>query len=268
MANDAQGVYSASVGDESKEPYGDFQLVNFYSKDRNTNMAFFDQFPAFLETSQTGANANRLNKRHRAIFETDPEIFPGMNVLDIASHDGRWSFASVKAGARHVTGVEPRQHLVESANDTFHKYGVPDGSYVFVQDDIFKYLRNSRESFDVVLCLGFLYHTYRHPELLALIKRVNPKYLIVDSSVIKAKGLLCGVRKDLVEHEFEAYQEESTFGNVTFVATPSEPLLTDMLSHFNFEVSKVDWEALVGTDPRGIADYSERRRVTLICRAI
>lgn len=231
-------------------------------------MGFFDEYPAFFGTSNTGATPNRLNKRHRAIFESDPGAFAGATILDMASHDGRWSFAAVKAGGAHVTGVEPRRHLIEEANRSFLRYGVPNSAYEFAQDDVFNYLRRTKKKFGVMLCLGFFYHTYRHPELLALIKRLNPEYLIVDSQIVKTEGLVCGVRKDRVDAEFEAYQEESTYRGMTYVAMPSMALLKDMLSHFRFELFEVEWPALIGDDARGVEDYADGRRATLICRAM
>lgn len=230
-------------------------------------MGFFDDYAAFFETSKTGATSNRLNKRHQAIFQTQPALFDEARVLDIASHDGRWSFAALKCGAKHVSGVEPREHLVQHARTTFARYGVRNIAYIFHQANIFDYLRRSREQFDLVLCLGFFYHTYRHPELLWLIKRVAPAYLIIDSAVAKASGLICVVRKDFVTKEFEAAEEETSFNGATYVATPSLPLLLEMLRHYNFEVDQVDWETLVGNNADGIRDYVEGRRVTLICRA-
>ena len=68
----------------------------------------FDEFPRFYETSETFAYPNRLNLRHEAIFGENKEVFEGQRVLDIASHDGRWSFAALKAGATSVVGIEGR----------------------------------------------------------------------------------------------------------------------------------------------------------------
>src|SRR5438046_1422930 len=69
---------------------------------------FFDQYPRFYETSQTGNVAGRLNQRHHAIFTQNADIFPGARVLDIVSHDGRYSLAALKSGASHVLGIEGR----------------------------------------------------------------------------------------------------------------------------------------------------------------
>ena len=52
---------------------------------------FFSEHPEFFETSQTGAHPNRLRARHRAIIEHNVAIIAKRSILDIASHDGRWS---------------------------------------------------------------------------------------------------------------------------------------------------------------------------------
>ena len=50
-----------------------------------------------------------------------------------------------------------------------------------IEDDIFHYLENPRE-FDVVLCLGVLYHLHASLYLLELIvNRVSPKYVCIES---------------------------------------------------------------------------------------
>lgn len=60
----------------------------------NQGTGFFDTYPRFYETSTTGPISNRLNKRYRALIEANEAIICGKSVLDLASHDGRWSFAS------------------------------------------------------------------------------------------------------------------------------------------------------------------------------
>src|SRR5207244_6997976 len=136
------------------------------------------------------------------------------------------------------------------------------------QDDVFCYLRTARDHLDVVMCLGFFYHTYRHPELLALIRRQQPRYLIMDSQVIRRDGLLCAVRKDRVLVEFEAAEDSTSYGGATFVATPTAALLKEMIAHYDFRVREVDWPSLLHGDVTGAQDYAEGRRITLICEAV
>ena len=56
---------------------------------------FFDAYPRFYETSKTSASRGRLNLRYEAIFGENADVFRGARVLDIASHDGRWSLAAL-----------------------------------------------------------------------------------------------------------------------------------------------------------------------------
>ena len=98
---------------------------------------FFDDYPAFNETSRTAASPARLNLRHEAMIEPNRDILAGARVIDLASHDGRWSFAAHEAGAAHVTGVEARRPMVEAARRTFAGYGVPSDRYTFIRGDLF-----------------------------------------------------------------------------------------------------------------------------------
>src|SRR5262249_22037325 len=90
---------------------------------RGVTSGFFDESPRFYETSETSTHPGRLNLRHQAMFGDNLDVFEGARVLDIASHDGRWSFAALKAGAASVVGIEGRPELVANANETFEQYG-------------------------------------------------------------------------------------------------------------------------------------------------
>jgi hypothetical protein len=69
---------------------------------------FAEEYPRFMEVSELVPKPERMNERYEALFESNRDIFDGARVLDLASHDGRYSFAALKAGAVHVTGVEVR----------------------------------------------------------------------------------------------------------------------------------------------------------------
>jgi len=94
---------------------------------------FFDDNPEFLETSTTASSKRRLNLRHIGIIEENEEILRGSSVVDIASHDGRWSYAALHAGATHVTGVEGRRHLIDATRQTFDAKAVPAPQYTLIQ---------------------------------------------------------------------------------------------------------------------------------------
>lgn len=232
---------------------------------------FFDQYPRFHGTSKTASSARRLNLRHRAMIEANSDILAGARVLDLASHDGRWSFAALQAGAAHVTGVEARHGLVKNANESFAEYDVPRDRYDFVHGDMFEVLARQELEADVVLCLGFMYHTLRYPDLLRGIKDARPEHLVVDTKVIvddeprvrlvvNRTGNQSNAAKDAVSHE-----------NMALAGWPSVPALHMMLDVYDFDVEKeYDWPGLLAERPEAlpaVRDYGSGNRVTLRCRS-
>ena len=112
---------------------------------------FFDKYPLFYQTSKTGPWRNRLNRRYCALIESNQEILRRASVLDLASHDGRWSFAALKNGAGKVTGIEGREELVRNARENMEVYGIPRDRYHFILGDVFREIEELRRgSFDVV----------------------------------------------------------------------------------------------------------------------
>jgi hypothetical protein len=148
---------------------------------------FFDAYPKFFETSHTGSSAARLNYRYDLMIEQNRPLLAGKTVLDIASHDGRWSFAALKgAGAKHATGIEARKQLVDAANETFPHYGIARGNFEFIRGDAHRQLaalvRQGRR-FDTVLLLGFFYHTIRHWEMVQWIAGLGASAIVIDTGV-------------------------------------------------------------------------------------
>lgn len=142
----------------------------------------------FLETSKTAAHSNRLNWRCEILLTRNREAIEGKKILDLASHDGRFSYACLELGASHVTGVEGRHHLVESANENLTGLGYKPERFSFVEDDAFDYLHGVKPGeFDTILCFGFFYHTVRQNELLGEIKRIQATHFVLDSHI--ARGL-------------------------------------------------------------------------------
>jgi len=139
----------------------------------------------FLTTSKTSPQLNRLNWRCEILLTRNKEAIEGKRILDLASHDGRFSYGCLKLGARHIIGVEGRHHLVKFANENLAHLGFSPQNFSFVEDDVFNYLPKVKpKTFDTVLCFGFFYHTIRQIELLREIFRIQPKYFILDTFII------------------------------------------------------------------------------------
>lgn len=228
---------------------------------------FFDDHPRFLETSTTAVGARRLNLRHRELIERNRDVLAGARVLDIASHDGRWSLAALDAGAAHVTGVEARPELVAHAEQSLATYGADPGSYRFIAGDLFGVLAREHLDVDVVQCFGFLYHTLRYPELFSRLRRLEPRHLLLDTRVEPGKGKFIKVLVNEAARESHAAVDDYTAGSKTLVGWPSPGALRLMLKTYGFRVEhEVDWEAATEATGRKLMDrYKKGARVTWRC---
>jgi SAM-dependent methyltransferase len=230
---------------------------------------FFNDYPDFFQTSRTTPQPDRLNLRYEAIMGENRDILKGARVLDIASHDGRWSFAALKSGAAHVVGIEAKQELVDNAVTTFGKYGVDSATYEFACGDIFEVMAQQTFDVDVVMCLGFLYHTLRYNELLSLIRRLNPRYLIIDTVVTTiGGGPVVKLRAEAADREHNAVPDQHSYGNTVLSGKPNMKALRVMLKAYGFTITNVsDWGSLLRDNPNSeaIATYARGERVTIRC---
>lgn len=227
---------------------------------------FFDDYPRFLGTSETGVGVDRLNLRHEAIITDNVDVIRGARVLDLAAHDGRWAFAALKAGAAHVTAVEARQPLVDNTRESFEAEGVDRESYELRCNDMFAELRSGKIRVDVVMCLGFMYHTLRYNELLFGMKQTGAKHIIVDTKVIGTKKPYVEVKTEDFEQQQNAASDDVTGGVRAVTAIPSVPALRVMFRGYGFELDKnFDWPALVAKHPDAdqLWGYMNGGRVTM-----
>ncbi len=232
---------------------------------------FFNEHRRFLETSTTSAERSRLNWRHLAIIEDNVDLLRGKDVIDIASHDGRWTFAALRAGARHVTGIAARALLVQTAEDTLRSYNVPAESFRFITGDVFAELDAARTSplrADVVMCLGFLYHTVRYPELLLGIRATGAEYVVIDTAVSGMPNRVVRLVAENVENDNNAAPGQHSFAGKTLTGRPTRSALEYMLDAFGFDVvKKFDWQqALSDQQVKAVTKYRRGRRVTWVAR--
>jgi hypothetical protein len=143
---------------------------------------FFHQFPRFVETSETGPWLDRLNARYLALIHANRDRISGARVLDLASHDGRFTFAALQNGAARVVGVEHDPDLVAAARDNLELQGAARERYEFVLGDMFERIPEI-EQCDIVFCFGILYHINDHMRLLQTIAEHQPRTLIIDTNI-------------------------------------------------------------------------------------
>lgn len=226
---------------------------------------FFDRYPRFYSSSRVGSSSNRLNRRYRALIEANDSLIRGQRVLDLASHDGRWTLAALATAAIHVTGIEPRLRLTSEAVAAMVDYGIPAHRYTFMTEDVHEVLpRLSVGKFDTVFCFGFLYHTMHHMQLLSAIARLRPSNLIIDTNVACDERAVIHLEEDDPNSEASAYAGTDTAGDRVVVGIPSRAALEMMLKNVGYDrIRYFDWHGQGIDDWRHLELYRDGRRVSL-----
>jgi SAM-dependent methyltransferase len=136
--------------------------------------------------------ANRHRERKRYFFDSLVRLcggsLEGKRVLDLGCNAGFWSLAAIDAGADFVLGVEGRQMYVDQAQLVFEAKGVGRNRYRFLAGDLFELDLDDEAPFDIVLCLGLLYHVSKPMSLFEQIGAWNTDLLLVDTTLTLFPG--------------------------------------------------------------------------------
>jgi hypothetical protein len=220
-----------------------------------------------------GAWPERLSSRYEAIVESNRDRLRDARVLDLASHDGRWSLAALEAGAAHVTGIEARADLVRVAIDNMKYYGISDDRFSFSKKDI-NHLVKSKDRYDVVMCLGYFYHTLNHMALFQYISSTTAEYLILDGMVEPGEERVVRIYDEDISAHANGISDMGIRNGRILVGHPSAPVLGLMLDHVGYDCTFYDWHRLIErrglsydlVRPHGpdnpVGDYARRARVT------
>ena len=112
----------------------------------------------------------------------------GKRVLDLGCNAGFWSLAAVEAGAELVgVGIDGRQMHVEQANLVFEAKGIDRARYEFLRGDVFA-TELDDEPFDIVLCLGLLYHVSNPFGLMERIAAWSDDLVVIDTTLSTLVG--------------------------------------------------------------------------------
>ena len=165
-------------------------------------MAYFDFLHELEDYSPD--MVTRMNRRHARIVAPFKEDLIGAQVLDLAAHDGRWSYALAEHAER-VVGVEARPDLI----DRFAQYpaGPQHGRVKLVCDDIYRDLDKRLirdETFDAVMLFGIYYHVMDHYGLLARVTQLEPELIVIDSEFMVDRNPIIQMVKERTDNPLNA----------------------------------------------------------------
>jgi hypothetical protein len=238
-------------------------------------MHFFDKYDRFFDTSRIGTRladgkrSPRLTYRYKAIVEHNRMLFPEVHILDLASHDGRWSLAALDAGAASVVGIEGRYSNLASAYRNFAAYEVSPDRYSFIHGDVPSAMdKFEPKSFDLILCLGIFYHTVHHYDFFHQFYRLGARHVILDTEIARDEGPLVNFRFE--DHNADDGQTlQSTNGLPrSIVGIPSHAMIAMLCDQFQFSWQIVDWKAFGIERWDGMEDYHADNRRTYVLESL
>jgi tRNA (mo5U34)-methyltransferase len=143
-------------------------------------------------TPTSEAEANRQIQRKVHFF--DPLVewlggsLAGKRVLDLGCNAGYWSLCALEAGCDFVIGIDTQAVNLAQAQLVFDVKGIARERYLFKRASIFNINLRQFGEFDIVLCLGLLYHVNQPITLLEKTAQVSGDILLIDTEISRLPG--------------------------------------------------------------------------------
>lgn len=208
---------------------------------------------------------SRHRQRRKYFFDPLVELFggtlKGKRVLDLGCNAGFWSLHAIANGCDFVLGVDGRQMHLDQANFVFEVNEVEQSRYNFISGNIFDLDFQQFGAFDVVLCLGLMYHVSKPMNLMELINEVNSDVLVIDTLLSTVPGSFLEVRHDRVGEFRDAVDYQ-------LVMVPTTRAVHDLARQFGYSIEtlKPRFRNDQGlNDYRGSHDYRTGARRAFLC---
>lgn len=111
----------------------------------------------------------KLRRVLQVVADTAGKPIESLRLLDLACHEGIYAIEFARHGAQ-VVGIEGREAHIQKA--TFVKDALSLNNLEIVQDDVRNLSEQKYGRFDVVLCLGILYHL-DVPDVFSFIEKIG-----------------------------------------------------------------------------------------------
>ena len=205
-----------------------------------------------------------LNARINNLLAENLPYIQGKNILDVGSHMGTFSYATLMLGANFIQGIDTEEKMILLGRELFQKMNIAKDKYSMTVADACQFLENVEEgTFETVLCLGMLYYTPEPYRLLKLMLRAAKESLILDtftagyaavqgkdapkvSENISEETLQLPIMfAALTQPEKKDYTLPHSFDyrgkDLSLITLPSSSLLEIWFNSLNVEFKKLDW---------------------------
>jgi len=201
----------------------------------------------------------RAFKRRRYILDPIVKLYggslKGKRLLDLGCNSGFWSLCAIEEGADFVLGIDARPMFIEQANFVFEVKEIDKSKYKFISANIFDVNLLEYGPFDIVLCLGLLYHVNKPIALLEKIAEANDDILVIDTRISNGWGSCLKVVLD--------YEGPDSYVDSKVVMLPTRRAIFDIVKQFGYSVVMLKPPF---TDYEGVWDYRWERRAFLCAK--
>lgn len=174
-----------SPSDELRSRYE--QIVAQHGPWTAHSIQLSDELNTIPDPGRMSSNGKALRRVLQIAADVTRRPLSELRVLDLACLEGMYGIEFARKGAR-VVGIEARDQHIVKAQFAAEALGLT--SVEILKDDVRNLSVERHGSFDVVLCLGILYHL-NAPDVFEFIERmagVCTGVLIVDTHISLGKG--------------------------------------------------------------------------------
>jgi SAM-dependent methyltransferase len=208
-----------------------------------------------LDVGTINRHEQRKNYFFRPLVDLLGGSLAGKRVLDLGCNQGFWSLAAIESGCDYVLGIDGRQMHIDQAKFVFDVKRINKDRYDFRFGNVFNLLNNDLGKFDIVLCLGLMYHISKHMTLLEHISSVNTDLLVIDTYLSLMERSLMEIRK-------ESLNIQSSSVDYELIMHPTRAAVLDMVRQFNYHIVVLRPSF---SDYIGAAGYKNGSRRAFIC---
>lgn len=215
-------------------------------------LEFLNRLPKYREDAK---HLERQRQRHAFLIEPFLDDIKGAKVLDIAAHDGRWSYALAEAGAESVLGIEGRAELIELF-DELPESAAKDRVTLVAEDlyDALDRLNAEGQTFDVVALYGIMYHVMDHFRIVRQCVKLSAKLIVIDSEFMKGVNPYIQMVKERTDVEINATPQIGG-QEIAIKGVMSNAAMERIAEALNCEIEWLPWEDLPKENRTVVRDY-------------